>query len=99
MFVRPVEEAGEPSKTESSDSFAFGKRAGVIGAKPSNRDGEGIPVNGGAIPVAHSCHTATSKSKDSDVYTQDPAVSASSRAPPACVQVVFIATEPSSTAG
>ena len=35
MFVRPVEEAGEPSKTESSDSFAFGKRAGVIGAYES----------------------------------------------------------------
>ena len=32
MLVLPVDDAGEPSKTESSDSLAFGNRAGVNGA-------------------------------------------------------------------
>ena len=35
-FLRPDEENGAPSNTVSSDSLAFGKRAGVSGIKPSS---------------------------------------------------------------
>jgi len=49
---------GAASKAESSDSFAFGNRAGVSGEKPSKRAAVG--AGGAAIPVAQSCHTSTS---------------------------------------
>lgn len=83
---------GAASKTESSDSLAFGNRAGVSGRKPSKRAAVG--AGGAVIPVAQSCQTSTS----SGALVKTHCVAANLGAGD-LVHVVLIGTEPSRTAG